>query len=112
VEFSVTDRSHFQAAVGTVASLGDGSPVVDAEEGRVQIRAGGQGSQVLVEAVRRLDAAGVHTTGLALRRPSLDDVFMSLTGHVAEDVVAAGAARGRRANKGSGGGDDGPGGRH
>jgi ABC-2 type transport system ATP-binding protein len=54
----------------------------------------------------------VHTTGLALRRPSLDDVFMSLTGHVAEDVVAAGGARGRRANKGSGVGDDGPGGRH
>ncbi len=112
VEFSVTDRSHLQAAVGTVASLGDGAPVADPEEGRVQIRAGGRGSQVLVEAVRRLDSAGVHTTGLALRRPSLDDVFMSLTGHVAEDAVAAGGARGRRANKGSGRGDDGSGGRH
>ncbi len=112
VEFTVTDRPHFADAVATVASLGDGSPVVDAEEGRVQVRAGGQGSQVLVEAVRRLDAAGVHTTGLALRRPSLDDVFMSLTGHAAEDVVAVGGARGRRPNKGNGRGDDGSGGRH
>jgi ABC-2 type transport system ATP-binding protein len=59
---------------------------------------------VLVEVVRRLDAAGVHTTGLALRRPSLDDVFLSLTGHVAEDLAAAGASRakGRRGNRGEG----------
>ncbi len=101
VEFAVTDRARLPAAVDAVASLGDGSPVVDAEQGRVQVHAGGQGSQVLVEAVRRLDAAGVHTTGLALRRPSLDDVFMSLTGHVAEDLVAGnGRPKGRRGNKG------------
>jgi ABC-2 type transport system ATP-binding protein len=107
VEFSVTDRAQLQAAVDAVASLGDGSPMVDAEQGRVQVHAGGQGSQVLVEAVRRLDAAGVHTTGLALRRPSLDDVFMSLTGHVAEDLVAGdgtGRQKGRRGNKGDGSG--------
>ena len=32
-----------------------------------------------------LDAAGVVTLGLALRRPSLDDVFLTLTGHAAEE---------------------------
>jgi ABC-2 type transport system ATP-binding protein len=36
------------------------------------------------EALRRLDAAGVALTGLSLREPSLDDVFLSLTGHKAE----------------------------
>jgi hypothetical protein len=32
--------------------------------------------------------AGVLVAGLALREPSLDDVFLNLTGHKAEDVVA------------------------
>jgi ABC-2 type transport system ATP-binding protein len=36
------------------------------------------------EALRRLDSAGVVLTGLSLREPSLDDVFLSLTGHKAE----------------------------
>jgi ABC-2 type transport system ATP-binding protein len=114
VEFFVTDRARFQAAADAVARLGDGSPTVDAEEKRVQVHAGGQGSQVLVEAVRSLDAAGVATTGLALRRPSLDDVFMSLTGHVAEDMAAGdgagGRPKGRRGNKGGGRGGNGSGG--
>ena len=39
---------------------------------------------VIVEAVRRLDEAGVGVDDIALRRPTLDDVFLSLTGHVAE----------------------------
>jgi ABC-2 type transport system ATP-binding protein len=39
----------------------------------------------IVEAVHRLDDAGVEVDDLALRRPTLDDVFLSLTGHVAEE---------------------------
>ena len=111
VEFSVTDRAKLQAAVEAVSALGEGAPVVDNEERRVQVRAGGRGSQVLVEVVRCLDAAGVATAGLALRRPSLDDVFMTLTGHAAEeadgDGAGAGGAKGRkggRARRAPGGG--------
>lgn len=37
------------------------------------------------DALRRLDGAGIALTGLVLREPSLDDVFLSLTGHRAED---------------------------
>jgi ABC-2 type transport system ATP-binding protein len=85
VEFTVTERGGLQAAVQAVTALGEGAPTVDEVAGRVQVRAGGRGSQVLVEAVRSLDAAGIVTTGMALRRPSLDDVFMTLTGHVAEE---------------------------
>ncbi len=40
------------------------------------------------EAVRRLDAAGVRIDDLATRRPTLDDVFLTLTGHAAEEVAA------------------------
>jgi ABC-2 type transport system ATP-binding protein len=47
------------------------------------------GGAVLVEVLRRLDAAGVTVSDAALRRPTLDDVFLSLTGHTAEDDEAA-----------------------
>jgi len=40
---------------------------------------------VIVEAVRRLSDAGIDVEDLALRRPTLDDVFLALTGHVASD---------------------------
>jgi ABC-2 type transport system ATP-binding protein len=43
------------------------------------------GARVLTEALRRLDAAGVVVLDVALRRPTLDDVFLTLTGHAAED---------------------------
>lgn len=44
------------------------------------------GARGLPEAVRQLDAAGIELTDLALRRPTLDDVFLSLTGRPAEDL--------------------------
>ncbi len=52
-------------------------------------------------ALRRLDGAGISPTGLQLREPSLDDVFLALTGHKAEDgsdlepAAAGGPRRGR-----------------
>lgn len=46
------------------------------------------GSKDLLEALRALDDAKIHPLDVGLRRPSLDDVFLSLTGHVAEEVSA------------------------
>ena len=43
-------------------------------------------SGAIAEAVRRLDAAGVGIDDIALRRPTLDDVFIALTGHAAEEA--------------------------
>jgi ABC-2 type transport system ATP-binding protein len=39
---------------------------------------------VIAEAVRRLDGAGVAIADIAVQRPTLDDVFLVLTGHAAE----------------------------
>jgi len=47
------------------------------------------GARGLPEAVRQLDAAGLVLTDLSLRRPTLDDVFLTLTGHVAEEDADA-----------------------
>jgi ABC-2 type transport system ATP-binding protein len=43
-----------------------------------------QRSGAIVEAVRRLDEAGVGVDDIGLKRPTLDDVFLTLTGHAAE----------------------------
>ncbi len=47
---------------------------------------------VLPETVRRLDEQGVSVAELSLRRPSLDEVFLALTGHTAEDETAGAPA--------------------
>jgi ABC-2 type transport system ATP-binding protein len=85
VEFVVPDRSRLADASAAVCGLTDGDCAVDPATGRVSLHVGARGSQSLVQAVRNLDAAGVQTDGLALRRPSLDEVFLALTGHAAED---------------------------
>ncbi len=47
------------------------------------------GATALIETLRELDAAGIHPLDVGLKRPSLDDVFLSLTGHVAEEKEEA-----------------------
>jgi ABC-2 type transport system ATP-binding protein len=43
------------------------------------------GTEVLAEALRLLEGSGVEVLDVGLRRPDLDDVFLTLTGHAAED---------------------------
>jgi ABC-2 type transport system ATP-binding protein len=97
VEFTVPDRSRLADAVAAITPVGEGEPHVDRETGVVSEGVGSRGSDALIDAVRRLDGAGVEIRGLALRRPSLDDVFLALTGHAAEEEDQAnGRRRGRR----------------
>jgi ABC-2 type transport system ATP-binding protein len=58
-------------------------PRIDAVENTVSLTVGPR-SGVVVDAVRLLDQAGVHIEDVAVRRPTLDDVFLALTGHAAE----------------------------
>jgi len=81
LEVRLADEITTPAALEALAPMSDEAPV--REDGLVKLtirrRAG-----AIVEAVRRLDEAGVGVDDLALRRPTLDDVFLTLTGHVAE----------------------------
>ena len=70
-----------QAAVRALAPLSDEPPHAEGDTVTVGVR---RRAGMIVEAVRRLDEAGVGVDDIALRRPTLDDVFLSLTGHVAE----------------------------
>ena len=64
-----------------LSAISDEPPLADGDTVTVGVR---RRAGVIVEAVRRLDEAGVGVDDITLRRPTLDDVFLSLTGHVAE----------------------------
>jgi ABC-2 type transport system ATP-binding protein len=70
-------------AAEQVADLGTSPPQVDAQAGQVTVPIA-DGVAILPEVVRRLDAAGLGLSDLAVRRPTLDDVFLSLTGHATQ----------------------------
>jgi len=96
IEVVVGDPSHLDRGIGEMSGLGVGEPHVDEITRRITVPTGEHGAAVLAEIVRRLDQAGVEFTDLALRRPTLDDVFLTLTGHAAEEVSENGQATGAR----------------
>src|SRR5918992_2374634 len=71
-------------AVETLRGLGAGEATSDPDIRLIRIPVGSDGPRVLLETVRRLDDADIAIEEIALHRPTLDDVFLSLTGHAAE----------------------------
>jgi ABC-2 type transport system ATP-binding protein len=86
IEFVIPEPADRPRALAAVSGLTDNEPGMD-DDGMVTLRVGHRGSEVLVQVVRQLDAESIGSHGLAVRRPSLDDVFLALTGHAAEDAV-------------------------
>jgi len=63
--------------------LASAEPILDHDAHAIRLPVEG-GASILAEAVRRLDGAGLVVSELSLHRPTLDDVFLTLTGHHAE----------------------------
>jgi ABC-2 type transport system ATP-binding protein len=86
-----------------LAAVGNGRPQTDAGEGRVRVAVGeAQAVDVLLAAVRGLDESGIVLDDIGIHKPSLDDVFLSLTGrdtHVNEPDPNA-KPTGRRSRSG------------
>ena len=78
------DAEHLSRAAETLRGLGAGEPTVDEDTRLIRVPVGSEGPTVLLETVRRLDVADLEIEDIALHRPTLDDVFLSLTGHAAE----------------------------
>jgi ABC-2 type transport system ATP-binding protein len=83
LEVRLEDGADVEAALKALTSMCDEPPV--AEDGLVKVSVR-ERRGTIVEAVRRLTEAGIGVDDLVIRRPTLDDVFLSLTGHVAEEV--------------------------
>jgi ABC-2 type transport system ATP-binding protein len=71
-------------AVEVLTRVGSDRPVVEDRTRHITVPVVG-GAKLLAEVVRELDSAGVEIDDIALRRPTLDDVFLTLTGHAAEE---------------------------
>ena len=89
IELRFADAVVAERAGATLTGSFAGS--LDVEGSMVRLSSD-SGAGVLVDALRRLDADGVEPTTLSVREPSLDDVFLTLTGRHAEDVASEGGA--------------------
>jgi ABC-2 type transport system ATP-binding protein len=82
LEIRLDDDADAEVAVRALASMSDEPPTAEDRLVRLSVR---ERRGAIVEAVHRLSEARVGVDDLALRRPTLDDVFLALTGHGAEE---------------------------
>ena len=77
---TIADLSQLELATKLVSSLNSQNPEVDAMLGQIKLSVS-DGTISLVDAVRKLDENKIQIADIALQRPTLDDVFLTLTGH-------------------------------
>jgi len=82
LEVELEDDADAERALAALAEMSHERPTRDEHTVRAPVRSR---SGAIAEAVRRLDEVGVGIEDIALRRPTLDDVFIALTGHAAEE---------------------------
>ncbi|MEV6753581.1 ATP-binding cassette domain-containing protein [Streptomyces sp. NPDC051214] len=83
VEVVVHEREDITSATEVLRGLGKGEVAVEDHTRKLTVPVSG-GAKLLAEVIRELDARGIEIDDIGLRRPTLDDVFISLTGHAAE----------------------------
>jgi ABC-2 type transport system ATP-binding protein len=83
LELRLDDPTHADAALIALSEMGDCRPSVENGTLRILLR---QEPGEIAEAVRRLDDAGIGFHDITVARPTLDDVFLTLTGHAAEQA--------------------------
>jgi ABC-2 type transport system ATP-binding protein len=90
VEVVVREEGRVPDAVRVVASTAGGEPTVDVHTSKVSVpvRSDRPAADVLIASLRELDAEGIGVRDVGVRRPTLDDVFLTLTGHAAEESTA------------------------
>lgn len=89
IELVVTDTADLPAARRVLEAVSGAGSQLDEDSRELSVPAT-NGAVSLMDALRQLDAEGVAVSDIGLRRPTLDDVFLTLTGHSAEDAEQAG----------------------
>jgi ABC-2 type transport system ATP-binding protein len=87
LEVTISEGSSMDAARRVLEAMGEGAALVFPEDRRVSVPVTSHGA-VLTRAIRELDTAGVQVDDIGFRRPTLDEVFLTLTGHMAEETPA------------------------
>ena len=87
IEVHVRDAGHLPAVCGVLAKIGD-DPRVDVPQRRAYV-AVDDGSSRLMDALRILDQQDITVEDISLRRPSLDEVFLALTGSPAQQTTGS-----------------------
>jgi len=100
VELVVDSPDQTESAKQALAPIASGEINLNVQEHKVIVPTSG-GSRAVVEAVRLLDEAKIAIADISLRRPTLDDVFLSLTGRVAQDEVSDSGLASKKSRKGS-----------
>ena len=85
LQLTLAEASSIPTVLELLSPLAMGEAVVEAHTREITLPIRG-GAEVLMEALRLLDGASVGVFDIGLRRPTLDDVFLSLTGHAAEEA--------------------------
>jgi ABC-2 type transport system ATP-binding protein len=80
LEIRLDDGDHGEAALAALSAIADGRPFI--EDGTLRLPLAHRRGEI-AEAVRRLDEAGIGIEDIAVGRPTLDDVFLELTGRAA-----------------------------
>ncbi len=80
IELTVADPAHAEQARTLLAPLASGDITADGRPESLLVPTIG-GAPVLTRALRELDGAGIEISDVVLRRPTLDDAFLTLTGH-------------------------------
>jgi ABC-2 type transport system ATP-binding protein len=80
LEVRVAEQRDLKRAAALMAGLASTTPRLDPDLNQISFPIQG-GAKVLIAAGRALDDGGIDVEDLGIRRPSLDDVFLSLTGH-------------------------------
>jgi ABC-2 type transport system ATP-binding protein len=80
LEVRVSDAGQLAQAAQLIAEIAGSEPTVDLHQQRITVPTK-TGVELLLTAARRLQDAGIRLDDLGVRRPSLDDVFLALTGH-------------------------------
>jgi ABC-2 type transport system ATP-binding protein len=91
IELHARDRAHIPELAAIMQRVGVEAPRVDTGTRRITVPVDG-GTAVLPAAVRAIDDAGLRVEDIAVRRPTLDEVFLALTGRPADHTDEADAA--------------------
>ncbi|MEV8100351.1 ATP-binding cassette domain-containing protein [Kitasatospora sp. NPDC085879] len=83
IELVVHRKDEVAEALAALTPYARGEPAVERNTRRITVPVSG-GSKVLADVIRELDTRSIEIDDIGLRRPTLDDVFLSLTGHATE----------------------------